>query len=125
MTLRIGQTVLFSLCLALLASACDEDMTSPSTLEDPQVLAIQLDPSKLTPGTTHEAVAIGHALDKSSLSWQACALPWIPEEAGVRCGAEDVPGLPAPFNAALPLGDGNPIAIDLPPLDVVVLPMCF
>ncbi len=72
------------------ASGCDDDMESPSTLVDPQILAVQLTPRNLQPGETHTAVVLGHGIEDAALTWQSCILPWLPEEAGLRCAAEDI-----------------------------------
>ena len=69
-----------AVALTLVIGGCDDDMSSPSTLERPQILAVQLSPRALTPGVDHELRALGHALDDTALSWEACVLPWIPEE---------------------------------------------
>jgi hypothetical protein len=105
------------LALALCAGACGDDMESPSTLVDPQLLAIQMTPRNLSPGEPHQLVALGHDLDAAALDWSVCVLPWLPEEAGVRCAAEDIAELPAPYNAAIELGSGNPLTgIDTLPI---------
>ena len=89
---------------ALFAAACDEPMGSPSTLEDAQILAVQFTPRVLQPGESQEVRVLGHALSDTPISLEACILPWSPEEAGIRCAAEDVPDLPEYLQSALPLG---------------------
>ena len=82
-------------------------MASPSTLEDPQILAVQFTPRILTPGGTHTAVILGHALSDTPLSLEACVLPWMAEEAGLRCSAEEVSDLPEFLQGPIPLGAGS------------------
>lgn len=53
-------------------------------------------------------------------------LPWIPEESGVRCAAEDVTELPEYLRGALPLGSGteespHEVTFSLP---AIPLPTC-
>ena len=110
-----------ALCLALLSTACDEEMGSPSTLEGPQILAVQFTPRVLQPGSPQKMVVLGHALSATPISAEACVLPWTPEEAGVRCSAEDVPDLPELVRGALPLGTApeetpHELSFSLPPL---------
>lgn len=98
---------LAALCLALLGVACDDEMGSPSTLEDAQIMAVQFTPRVLEPGGTHTAMVLGHALSETPLSLEACILPWIPEESGIRCSAEDVSELPEFLRGPIALGSGT------------------
>jgi len=95
------------MALAMVGTACDEAMDSPSTLERPQILAVQFTPRVLQPGSTQRAVVLGHDLSTTPVTLEACVLPWTPEESGIRCSAEDVPDLPPFLQAALPLGSAT------------------
>jgi hypothetical protein len=110
---RVRVFILFTicLCLGLGFGGCDEDEQSPSTLEERQILAIQVTPRSLSPGQSHTLSVLGHELDDDTLTWQTCLLPWIPELEGIQCAAEEFGGLIA-------LGSGNPLMVDVPDMFV-------
>jgi hypothetical protein len=95
------------LALAIAATACDAPMSSPSTLERPQILAVQFTPRVLQLGSSQGVLVLGHDLSTTPITLEGCMLPWIPEESGIRCAAEDVPSLPEHLRGALPLGSGT------------------
>jgi hypothetical protein len=114
------------LAIALAATACDEPMSSPSTLELPKILAVQFTPRVLQPGSSQSVIVLGHDLSATPITLEGCLLPWIPEESGIRCAAEDVTDLPEFLRAALPLGTGtesspHEVTFTLPPIP---LPTC-
>ena len=120
-------TALSALCaLAVFATACDEQMDSPSTLERPQILAVQFTPRILEPGSTQRAVVLGHDLSTTPVTLEGCLLPWTPEEQGIRCAAEDVTELPEFLRTALDLGTAaeetpHEVAFSIP---AIPLPTC-
>ena len=119
---RRGVLIALALVGALCAGACDDDMESPSTLSDPQILAVQLTPRTLSPGEPQTLTALGHDLEDAALEWSACLLPWVPAEDGVYCAAEGIDEIPAPWNAAFTLGTGNPLT-DLDLIEITSMPI--
>lgn len=111
--------------LTLSLGACDDDKESPSTLEYPQILAVQVTPRVLTPGASHEARVLGHDLDDAALQWQACLIPWMPATSDAPCTdvaevSEDLTAMLQALDLLEDLEDlqaprtGNPVTFDAP-----------
>jgi len=79
-------------------------MPPADVLDSPRILAIQVEPPDLRPGTSHTLTALAYGIADDGLEWSACPVAWAPTDP-VSC----------PVSDPLELGRGNHLTVTFPP----------